>query len=299
MQQSDTRRGIALMVATTFVFAAQDGISAHLASTYNVIMVVTIRYWFFALFVVAYAASHSGLRASARSARPWLQIFRGVLLVAEICVMVLAFAVLGLVESHAVFACYPLLVAALSVPVLGERVGPRRWIAIGIGFAGVLVILSPGSGVFSPWAVVPLISALMFALYGLLTRLAAREDEAITSFFWTGVAGVAAITPVGLFFLEPMTGPDYAWMAVLCVTGALGHFLLIKAYEAAEASAIQPLAYLQLVFASLIGVTLLSEDITPRVLLGAAIVVCAGLFTLLRARRRTVDLARPGAHTKG
>ena len=299
MQQSDTRRGIALMVATSLVFAAQDGISAHLASEYNVIMVVTIRYWFFAAFVLAYTASTAGIRQAARSARPALQIFRGVFLVTQICVMVLAFAVLGLVESHAVFACYPLLVAALSGPILGERVGLVRWTAIGVGFMGILLILSPGSGVFSAWSVVPLIASLMFALYGLLTRLVAREDEAVTSFFWTGIAGVAAITPVGLFFLEPMTGPDMAWMAVLCVTGALGHFLLIKAYEAAEASAIQPFAYLQLVFAGAIGVMLLGEALTVRTALGAAIVVCAGLFTLGRARTHPVDAAEIRPKTGG
>ena len=285
MQTSDTRRGIALLSATMLVFAAQDGISAHLAREYNVVMVVTIRYWFFAAFVCALAASKGGIRATARTARPALQIFRGAFLAYQVCVMVLAFAVLGLVESHAVFAGYPLLIAALSGPVLGERVGPRRWIAIGVGFVGVLVILAPGAGVFSPWALVPFASSFMFALYGLLTRLAAKEDDAMTSFFWTGVAGAVAITPVGLFFWEGMTGPDWAWMAVLCVTGATGHFLMIKAYEAAEASAIQPFAYLQLVFASIIGVGLLGETLEPRVAVGAAIVVAAGIFTLVLSRR--------------
>ena len=293
MQTSDTRRGIALLSATMLVFAAQDGISAHLAREYNVVMVVTIRYWFFAAFVCALAAAQGGVRKTARTARPVLQIFRGAFLAFQVCVMVTAFSVLGLVESHAVFAGYPLLIAALSGPVLGERVGPRRWAAIGVGFVGVLVILAPGYGVFSPWALVPFFSAFMFALYGLLTRLAAKEDDAMTSFFWTGVAGAVAITPVGLFFWESMTGPDWAWMSVLCVTGATGHYLMIKAYEAAEASAIQPFAYLQLVFASLIGVTLLGETLEPRVALGAAIVVGAGIFALVRARRSEAASSQP------
>jgi drug/metabolite transporter (DMT)-like permease len=91
--------------------------------------------------------------------------------------MVLAFTLLGLVESHAVFTCYPLLVAALSGPILGERVGWRRWAAIGVGFIGVLVILQPGVRVFEVEALIPLTSAFMFALYGLLTRYAARKDR--------------------------------------------------------------------------------------------------------------------------
>ncbi|MEM6374052.1 MAG: DMT family transporter, partial [Pseudomonadota bacterium] len=196
-QGNNTRLGIALMIATTLVFAVQDGLSQHLASQYNVLMVVMIRYWFFAAFVITLAARKSGgLRAAAATEQPGLQIFRGVLLAAEICVMVLAFTLLGLVESHAVFTCYPLLVAALSGPILGERVGWRRWSAIGVGFIGVLIILQPGMGVFDPAALIPLTSATMFALYGLLTRHAAKRDSATTSFFWTGVAGAVAITCV-------------------------------------------------------------------------------------------------------
>ena len=188
--QSNTRLGIWLMIATTFVFSMQDGISRYLASHYNVFMVVMIRYWFFAAFVMVLARRSKGsIRAAAATTQPLLQIFRGVLLAAEICVMVVAFVKLGLVESHAIFAAYPLLVAALSGPVLGESVGWRRWAAIGVGFIGVLVILEPGIAVFSPVAIIPMMSALMFALYGLLTRYAARKDSAATSFFWTGVSG--------------------------------------------------------------------------------------------------------------
>ncbi len=285
MSAQNTRAGIALMVLTTFIFAMQDGISRHLAGEYNVMMVVMIRYWFFAAFVMAVAARKAGgLRAAAATRQPMLQAFRAVLLVTEICVMVLGFTLLGLVESHAVFACYPLLIAALSGPVLGEQVGWRRWAAIGVGFLGVLIILEPGFGVFDPRAVVPLASALMFALYGLLTRYAARKDSAATSFFWTGTVGAVAMTAVGIWFWEPMTGPDWAWMALLCVTGAAGHFTLIKTYELAEASAVQPFAYLQLVFASTLGIVVFGEGIEANVVIGASIVVAAGLFTLWRAR---------------
>jgi drug/metabolite transporter (DMT)-like permease len=283
----DTRAGIALMVATTFVFALQDGLSRHLAGSYNVMMVVMIRYWFFAAFVLALAArAPGGVAAAARSRFPLVQGFRGVLLAAEICVMVLAFVKLGLVEAHAVFTCYPLLVAALSGPVLGERVGWRRWTAIGVGFAGVLVILQPGVTVFSPWALVPLLAAFMFALYGLLTRWVSRGDSAAVSFFWTGTAGCVAMTAAGVWFWEPMAAADRGLMALLCCTGALGHWLLIRAYEVAEASAVQPFAYLQLVFASALGIAVFGEAVRANVALGAGIVVAAGLFTLWRARVR-------------
>ena len=288
----NARAGILLMIAATFVFALQDGISRYLAARYSVFMVVMIRYWFFALFVLVLAMRHpGGLGATAGSARPLLQILRGAMLAIEICITVLAFVLLGLVETHAIFAVYPLLIAALAGPFLGERVGWRRWAAIAVGFIGMLIVLQPGGRVFSPQSLVALLAALVFAVYGLLTRLVAREDSAMTSFFWTGIAGAVVMTAVGIWFVEPMTPIDSAWMAVLCVTGALGHFLLIKAYEMAEASTIQPFAYFQLVFVSFIGVGVFGERITPTTAIGAAIIVGAGLFAWWRERARALAKA--------
>jgi len=283
----NTRLGIWLMIATTVVFAAQDGISRHLGEAYPVTMVVMVRFWFFALFAMAMAArSDGGLRAAARSAFPVVQVVRGVILVAEIAVMLVAFVKLGLIEAHAVFTCYPLLVAALSGPILGEKVGWRRWSAILVGFLGVLIILEPGFGVFSPWALVPLVSAAMFAVYGLLTRYVARKDSASVSFFYTGVVGALAMTPFGLMHWTWMTPGDWAWMGLLCCTAALSHWLLIKSLAVAEASDVQPFAYLQIVWASAIGLFVFGETLRVNVAIGAGIVVAAGIFTLWRQRVR-------------
>ncbi|MBK5946710.1 EamA family transporter [Rhodobacter veldkampii DSM 11550] len=288
MTDQNTRKGIWLMVATTAIFALQDGISRHLAGEYNVYMVVMIRYWFFAAFVTVLAARQTGgLRRAAASRQPLLQALRALLLVAEVLIMVQGFVILGLVESHAVFTCYPLLIAALSGPILGETVGWRRWVAIGIGFVGVLVILQPGFAVFAPAALIPLISAFMFALYGLLTRYVGRTDSTTVSFFWTGTVGALAATAIGVWFWEPMSLPDWGWMGLLCLTAATAHWCLIRAYELAEASAIQPFAYLQLVFIAALGITVFNETLRPEVALGAGLVVAAGLFTLWRARVTT------------
>jgi drug/metabolite transporter (DMT)-like permease len=283
-----TRLGILLMIATTFIFSMQDGLSRHLAEATNPVMVVTIRYWFFALFVIALSASRpGGVRAVARTRQPVLQIFRGVLLVVEVVVTVWAFTLLGLVEAHAIFAAYPLMVAALSGPVLGERIGWRRWTAIGAGFVGVLVILRPGFQAVSLGTLVALVAALMFAVYGLLTRYAARQDSAATSFFYTGVAGAAAITLSVPWYWDPMqSAADWAMMGALCLSGALGHFLFIKAYDLAEAGDIQPFAYFQLFFASAVGVLVFGDTIDPVSAAGAAIILASGLYTLWRARIR-------------
>lgn len=285
--QQNTRLGIWLMIATCAVFAVQDALSRHLAESHSVFMVVMIRFWFFGLFAVALAArSPGGLRAAARTEFPVLQALRGVLLVAEISVIVIGFVKLGLIASHAVFTCYPLLVAALSGPVLGEKVGWRRWAAIFVGFVGVLIILEPGFGVFSPWALLPLISAFGFALYGLLTRYVSRKDSASVSFLWTGVAGGLAMTPLGLTHWSAMTPTEWALMLSLCGTSAFSHWLLIRAYEVAEASAVQPFAFLQLVFIAFVGMTFFGETLRPNVAIGSGIVVAAGIFTLWRQRLR-------------
>ncbi|GAA6180829.1 MULTISPECIES: DMT family transporter [unclassified Shimia] len=286
MKASNNRLGILLMVLTTLVFALQDGISRHLASQYNTYLVVMIRYWFFALFVIALSARHSGgLRKVARTEHLWLQIGRGALLAFEICVTVVSFTLLGLTETHAIFICYPLMIAALSGPVLGETVGWRRWLAIGVGAVGVMIILQPGTGVFSPVAVVPLVGALMFAVYGLMTRYVARGDTAQTSFFYTGIVGCVVMTAIGVFFWEPISGPNWIWMSLLCCMGVLGHWLLIRTYEVAEASAVQPFAYLQLPFAAALGMVTFGETLRTNVAVGAVIVLAAGLFTWWRERQ--------------
>ncbi|MHA3914021.1 DMT family transporter [Halovulum sp. GXIMD14793] len=290
---TDNRQGVFLMLATTLVFALQDGVSRHLADEYNILTVVMIRYWFFAAFVIALSARQKGgLGRVMQTAHPWLQIGRGVLLVAEICVMVLGFVLLGLVEAHAIFAAYPLIIAALSGPVLGEKVGWRRWGAIGIGFVGMLLILRPGIKAFSPEALIALTAAVMFAVYGLMTRYVGRRDNAATSFFYTGTSGAVAITLIAPFWFTPMQGlEDWFWMGVLCISGALGHYLLIRAYEVAEASSIQPLAYFQLVFASTIGITVFRDTLEIWTLAGAALIISAGLYTAWRTHVRSLRQA--------
>ncbi len=286
MTKQNERLGILLMIITTIVFASQDGLSKYLATEYNVYMVVMIRYWFFAAFVISMSSQKTdGIKRVAKTKSPILQIFRSLILVAEMCITILAFTLLGLAETHAIFASYPLIIAMLSGPILGEYVGWRRWLAICVGFIGILIILNPGNGIFSPYALVPLAGAILFALYGLLTRYVGQYDNSSTSFFWTGVVGSIAMTIIGLNYWDPVSKSDWSIMLLLSASGVLGHYLLIKCYEVAEASAVQPFAYLQLIWASMIGIIIFGEQITTNVLIGACIIVAAGLFTLWRERK--------------
>ena len=283
------RQGAAILMicAASLIFAAQDGVSRYLGTAYPPILVVMLRYWFFAVFVILLSArSPGGLGRAIRSRRPGLQMFRGVLLAAEVVVTIEAFVRLGLINTHAIFACYPLLISALSGPVLGEKVGWRRWAAVAAGFLGILIVLKPGSGVFSTDAILPFLGAVMFAVYGLLTRLVGRDDSAMVSFFWTGISGAVAMTLIGIWHWEPIAARDIPWLLLLCLGAACAHFMLIKAYELAEASSLQPFSYTQLVWVSLFGVTIFGETLAPNVALGGAIVVGAGMFTWWRSHQR-------------
>ena len=287
MSEQRTRAGLWLMILTTVIFSAQDGITKHLTGTYPVAMVVMLRFWFFGAAACLIASRRAGgLRAAIATSHPWLQGFRGVLVVVQICLAGYAFARLGLIQTHAVMVCAPLLIAALSGPILGEHVGWRRWAAIGVGGVGVLIILRPDTTVFTPLSLLPLAAAGLWSIYVLTTRYVSRQDSASVSFLWTGVAGALAITAPGLWVWAPMTPADWGWMLALCCTSVIGHYLLIRAYDLAEASALQPMTYLQLVFISFFGVYLFGEVLRPNVIIGAAVVVAAGLFTLWRQQVR-------------
>ena len=276
------------MAVTMLIFAVQDGISQYLAREYNVFFIVMVRYWFFALFVVILCSKQpGGLRKAISTKQPFLQVFRGALLALEVIVMITSFTLLGLIESHAIFSIYPLLVAALSGPVLKEFVGWKRWSAIFIGFIGVMIILKPSNNVFSLEAIIPLIAALMFALYSLLTRYAARQDTSMTSFFWTGIIGAVVMSIVGSGYWIALKPVDWAWLGLLCILACLAHYLLIKCYELSEASSLQPFAYLQLLFATIIGLWIFSEKLEVHVVMGALLVVLSGLFAIWRERQKT------------
>lgn len=278
--------GIWLMIAAVATFAAQDGFSRYLAETYNTPMIIMVRYWVFAGFVTLLALRRpEGLRAAVASRRPLAHVARAVLLVGEICIIVYGYTRIGLIESHAVFAICPLLIAALSGPLLGERMVWQRWAAIGAGMVGVIVILRPGMGVFSPAALLPLAAALMFALYSILTRLTTRDEPTFPAFFWPGVIGAVLMTGFGLPFWQTITPADWPLLLGYCALSVFSHWLLLKCYEQIEASRVQPYAYLQIVFVTLIGITVYDEALAPLVALGAGLIIAAGLYALSLERR--------------
>jgi len=281
--QNNVLFGITLMVITTFMFSSMDGVSRYLAENNNVFTLVTMRYWFIA-FVMMVTCLFIKNRVSdiLNTKQPYIQFSRGVILSLNNCLVVYTFTLLGLVETHAIIACYPLIVAGLSVPFLGERFGWRRWMAIFTGFIGVIIILRPNTNIITEGSIFAIIGAIMFAVYLILTRYVSRSDTAITSFFWTGIGGTVTMSLISLFIWDDILKEDYLWLLVMCVLSAGSHFMMVKTLQVAEASVVQPFSYLQLVFGSIIGVTIFSESIDLMIIVGALVVIGSGLFTTWR-----------------
>jgi drug/metabolite transporter (DMT)-like permease len=296
--------GLLYAISAVAIFAMQDGISKHLGDAYPPILIAMVRYWAFAGFAILLASRSSvGLRRTAAANRPWLQIARGILLAVQIGLSIFSFSRVGLAATHTLYAGTPLVVACLSVPFLGERVGWRRWTAISIGFVGIILIINPLQATFDSKIAIPALGTVLFAVYSVMTRLASRTDSSGTAFFYTGVAGAVAISLVGPFYWTHITLADWLWMATLCITGTSGHYLLIRAFDLLDAVVVQPMTYIQTVLVCLMGVFVFGEVMTLNMIVGCAIVIGAGIFTIWReamlsrsAPRPLVGRAQPALH---
>lgn len=278
--------GYAYVLLAVTIFAGQDAFSKLLGEKYPPIMVTMVRFWTFAIFVTLLAAASSGgLRRAVVTRRPFLQVLRGILLVSEVVVVIIAFTTAGLAMSQAILQATPLIVTVLSVPLLGEQVGWRRGVAVLVGLFGVLVILNPVNVHFDMTLLIPLAAGLMYGLYSIATRAVSGDDSPVTSVFYAGVAGAIGISLIGPFYWTPILPSDWPAMAALCICGALSHYFLIKAYSLLSAVEVQPLTYLQLVLSVGIATFFFGETITWNMAVGAVIVVGAGLFTVWREHR--------------
>jgi drug/metabolite transporter (DMT)-like permease len=283
--QDHVARGIAALVLATLLFATQDAITKHLTASVPVLQLMFVRYCFFALFAMLYATRRKSLMTAFRSRRTGLQLLRGLLIAGEMALFAYCLKFLGIAEMHTLFACFPLMITGLSVPLLGEQVGWRRWIAVSVGFAGTLVIIQPGSGVFSVYAIIALACALMFAFYNIVTRKVSREDSFETSLLYFGFVGLAA-TGLAVPFVWQTPGlEDCLWLLAISIISIFSHLLLIKSLQLAPAVILQPFNYFILMWAMVIGYLIYGEILEPANLAGASLVVASGIYIARREYR--------------
>jgi drug/metabolite transporter (DMT)-like permease len=278
--------GIALMCGAVAVFACLDATAKFLLGHMDALQVVWARYTsaFLLTLVLFNPVSRPGLM---RTARPWLQVGRSTLLLLSTIFNFLAFRHLQLDEALSILFSTPFLVAILAGPMLGEWIGWRRWVAIGVGFAGVLVVIRPGVAGIQWAALFSLASAACYSLYNIATRLLARTDSNQTTLFYSNMVGAVMMLPVVPFVWTTPTSPlVIALMLVMGVFGAFGHYLLIFAHRLAPASTLAPFIYTQLVWATALGFLVFGDVPHRWTLAGAAIVVVSGLYILHRERIR-------------
>lgn len=287
LEQNNASLGISLIISAMFVFATQDAITKTLATTYSVPQILMVRFTFYLLFALAYSTRKKPLRHCLKSNAPFMQICRSLLIVFEIGCFIMAIRYLTLAELHSLMATFPLMVTAIAAVFLREAVGIRRWTAVCIGFAGVLVILRPGTEALKPAALLGLLTAFLFASYNVMTRLVAKYDDSETSTVYMAAIGFVIMVAIGPFYWIAPDGTGWLLLMALSVTSTAGHLLLIKALEAAPAAVLQPFNYTMLVFAVFYGWLLFDNLPDFWTLVGAAIVVSSGLYVIYRERLRS------------
>lgn len=279
--------GIGCMVAATSVFAAMDALVKWLVADYPVVQVLFFRSAF-ALVPLAPLLLREGRMALATT-RPWAHALRsGIGMVAISCFFV-AFGELPLAQVTFIAFAAPLVVTALSVPVLREHVGPRRWAAVLAGFAGVLVLVRPGEMVLNVGVVAALLGTVLYAIVMVLMRAMSRTERPVTIVGWFTLASLAATgAAVPLYWVAPV-GWDWAALAAVGVLGGAAQLLVTQAVRLAPVSTVMPFDYLHLVFAIGFGWAIWGEVPGPRSLAGGAIIVAAGLYVLRREARKKND----------
>ena len=276
-------RGIATMALAMLILACMDAISRHLAGLYPVPQILAVRFVVFFVFAMALVRPRS-LRQAFQTRYPVLQVLRSLIICVEVGVFVLAFRYLPLAEVHAIAGVAPLLVTALAVLFLGEQVGPRRWLAVGIGFIGLLVIVRPGSGVMSWTAAIPFGGAILWAIYQILMRKV-KDDPAGTSLLYMATIGALAMGAIAPFVWQPPDAEGWFWLLALGMVGSVGHFVLIRAFQLAPASALQPFHYTVLVWATLLGFLVFGDLPDLWTVAGGLLVALSGIYVFYRERR--------------
>jgi len=277
-------RGILLMFIALGVFTLMDTIGKYLSRWYPVPGLVWARYAINILMLLAFLAWRGELRF-VRTARPRIQIARGLLLGMATLLYFTALSRMPLAEASAIAFVLPLFVAVLAVPMLGERLDAGRLAAILVGLAGALVIVRPGSEAFTVYALLPLGMALMNALYQILTRKVAGVEPPLTSLFYGSLVGAVIFLPVLPFaWLTPQDPWHWALLVVLGLLATVGHFILIRAFEFAPATLLAPFVYTQLLWTMLVGWLVFGDFPDGVSLVGMAIIVGAGLYLVGRQR---------------
>jgi len=274
-------RGIVLMIGGFGSFAVADTVAKVLSATYHPVQVVMTRQLGLMIGAAVLIALY-GPRLL-RSVMPGLQIARGMVAVVSAICFVVAISYVPLADAVAVSFVAPFMVTILGAVVLKEPVGPRRWLAVIAGFAGALIIVRPGLGVFHPAIFLVLLAALAFAFRQVISRYIGSRDRTETTMAYTALTSVAILAiPLPFFWLAPQNATDLILMIILAVLAGLGEFLFIRALEIAHAVVLAPMHYSLIIFSTFWGFVVFGDFPDVWTWVGSAVIIASGLFMLYR-----------------
>ena len=275
--------GIPLMLAAMVGITAVDAIAKHVASSLSGVQVAWGYFTFIAItLATGFTIARIPPRRWLRTRNPGLQLLRAGCLVGSLSMLFVSLQYLELADATVISFAAPLFVTALSWPVLKERVGPHRWAAVLLGWAGVVVVIRPGLGIVHWAAVLPLIGAVFFAGFQLVTRIITACDDHLATLFYTSAGGALLLTLAMPVFWQWPAPETWAWMALSGAIGAGAHFLMINAFAVTEASLLAPFNYSRIFWAVAIGWFAFQDLPDVATLAGGGLIVVSGLYVFWR-----------------
>ncbi|MDB4141080.1 DMT family transporter [Candidatus Pelagibacter sp.] len=271
--------GIIFGILAYFCFSILDATQKTLILYHSVFQLLLVKY-FFVLFLSLIESKRKNNINFYKSKNIKLQIFRSLLSVIESGCFVLSFKYLSLADAHSVGSLAPVIVVALSAIFLKEKVSTKIWIAIFIGFIGVLIILRPTSSIFDPKALLPLLAAFVLGLYQVVTKKVSEHDTTETSLFYTSIIGIFIMSLLASNFWNPVSSSSYILFFIIGIFFSLGVYLQIIALSMARASIIQPFHYTLIFWAIILGYIFYNDIPDLFTIVGAVIITLSGIFVL-------------------
>ena len=273
---------ILLMIGAVFCFASMDATAKYLMKEIGPAQTIWARYTVQALLVTVLILPKINIYGKTKY--PKLQFLRSVALMMATTLFFFAFSRLGLAEASAIFNISPVLITLGAFLFLREQIGPRRVIGILVSLLGALIIIRPGSGVFTIYAILPLGAAIFYSTYSLATRFVGTDESPWTSLFYSAIFGAICYSTYIVFHWNPMSNNALLLTIIIGLFGTAGHICLIKALTLGEASLVAPFIYTNLLFTTIWGVVLFGNFPDFWTIAGALIIVAAGIYVWARDR---------------
>ena len=271
--------GILFAILAYFSFSLLDATQKTLVIYYSVFQLLLVKYFFVLLLSLIESRRKKNI-SFYKSKNIKMQIFRSILSVLESGFFVLSFKYLSLADAHSVGSLAPVIVVALSAIILKEKVSTKTWVAIFIGFIGVLIILRPTSSIFDPKALLPLVAAFALGLYQVITKKVSEYDATEVSLFYTSVVGIIIMSFLALSFWRPINSSSYILFLAIGVFFSLGIYLQIIALSKSRASIIQPFHYTLIFWAIILGYIFYDDIPDFFTIIGALIITASGIFVI-------------------